>query len=77
MDYSHLFQDMDIDNIELLDISIPSSPNLIPETINNEQPGEASGSCQIKDLIKLEKPVRFEATNPSYNTTTLCKDTGL
>ena len=44
----------------------PCSPNLIPETTNREQPVEASGSCRLKDLIKLEKPVscRFEAANP-------------
>jgi len=39
MDYSHLFQDMDMDDIELLNTPNPSSPNLIPETINNKQPG--------------------------------------
>jgi len=69
MNYSHLFQGMDIDDINLLDTSNPSSPNLIPETINKEQQGEASGSCQIQDLIKLEKPIRFEAATPSYNIT--------
>ena len=69
MDYSHLFQDMDIDidDMEILEAAIPCSPNLIPETISREQPAEASGSCPLKDLIKLEKPVRFEAANPPYN----------
>ena len=70
MDYSHLFQDMDIDmdDMEILEAAIPCSPNRIPETINREQPAEASGSCPLKDLIKLEKPIRFEAANNPYYT---------
>jgi len=67
MDYSHLFNDMDIDmdDMEILEAAISCSP---PETINREQPAEASESCPLKDLIKLEKPIRFEAANPPHNT---------
>ena len=59
---------MDMDDIELPDTSNLCSPNLISETINREQPGEASRSYLLNDLIKFEKPVRFEAANPPYNT---------
>jgi len=59
--------DIDIDDMEILEATNPCSPNLIPETTNREQPVEASESCPLKDLIKLEKPVGFEAANPPYN----------
>ena len=42
---------------------------------HREQPVEASGSCPLKDLIKLEKPVRFEAAIPPYNADVLALTT--